>query len=288
MKRKQGFTLIELLVVIAIIALLVSILLPSLNRARELAKRAVCGANLNSLGKAIVLYQGDDQQAGGKFPSMQDTTAWTIASSNDDAAVSGGAAMTDQEALEDFWNDWGPNAIAGGCNLQAYWLLVHKGYLAEDAFLCPSGGAEPTTRVTGELGFSSWQNVSFGYQVTDQGYHSWPKGIGQDGTMVIAGDRPGADPATGQLEPTQPNNNHTWEYCNLLQLGGSVTSDRWVDDTDNAGDYNDFGVSGDQIYEFLTTGAGGAAADTTFAGGTVTGLDNTKAPNDTFLLWVDQ
>ena len=53
MRRTKGFTLIELLVVIAIIALLVSILLPSLNRARELAKRAICGANLNSIGKGI-------------------------------------------------------------------------------------------------------------------------------------------------------------------------------------------------------------------------------------------
>ncbi len=65
MRRKKGFTLIELLVVIAIIALLVSILLPSLQRARELARRAMCAVNLNSFGKALVLYQGESDD---RFP----------------------------------------------------------------------------------------------------------------------------------------------------------------------------------------------------------------------------
>ena len=60
MRKRKGFTLIELLVVIAIIALLVSILLPSLNRARELAKRAICASNLHSIGQAFALYQGEN------------------------------------------------------------------------------------------------------------------------------------------------------------------------------------------------------------------------------------
>ena len=55
-RSTYGFTLIELLVVVSIIALLVSILLPSLARARELAKRAVCSANLRSLGTASHIY----------------------------------------------------------------------------------------------------------------------------------------------------------------------------------------------------------------------------------------
>jgi len=46
-------------------ALLVSITLPPLNRARELAKRAICGSNLHSIGQAVVLYQGENND---EFP----------------------------------------------------------------------------------------------------------------------------------------------------------------------------------------------------------------------------
>jgi prepilin-type N-terminal cleavage/methylation domain-containing protein len=61
-RRRSGFTLLELLIVLAIIALLVSILIPSLGMARDRARQVACAANLRGIGLALSLYIDNNEQ----------------------------------------------------------------------------------------------------------------------------------------------------------------------------------------------------------------------------------
>jgi len=78
--NRKGFTLIELLVVIAIIALLMGMLMPALNEARQLALRLVCSSNLSGIGKSMAIYSHENEdtwpRAGG--PGSLWSTTGTI------------------------------------------------------------------------------------------------------------------------------------------------------------------------------------------------------------------
>ncbi|HEX8915676.1 MAG TPA: type II secretion system protein, partial [Humisphaera sp.] len=88
---RRAFTLVELLVVIGIIALLMSILLPTLGRVREQANRVKCGSNLRQIGMAVVQYV---QNENGYYPLPatsgargDDIVAWQSGRSLDESAI---------------------------------------------------------------------------------------------------------------------------------------------------------------------------------------------------------
>jgi prepilin-type N-terminal cleavage/methylation domain-containing protein len=78
MKPRSGFTLIELLVVIAIIGLLISILLPSLGKAREAARQIKDAANMRSMIQGMVIWAGTHDEEY-PLPSREDRGDMTIA-----------------------------------------------------------------------------------------------------------------------------------------------------------------------------------------------------------------
>lgn len=77
--RDRGFTLIELLVVISIIALLISILIPALGRARAMSKRTLCSTRLRTLGQGLVIYgnENGDVLVPGRLPRV-DNYHWSV------------------------------------------------------------------------------------------------------------------------------------------------------------------------------------------------------------------
>jgi len=95
MCKRKAFTLIELLVVIAVIAVLMSILMPALHRAREQGKRIACQSNLKQMSLAWIMYaQENDGKIMKGTPGTALDNCWGDTGSN-----TGGTEQTRQAAL---------------------------------------------------------------------------------------------------------------------------------------------------------------------------------------------
>ncbi len=152
MKRNSAFTLIELLVVIAIIALLVSILMPSLQKAKEMAKDIVCRSNQKTIGYAIFLYA---EEHNAMLPYTSEPPG--------SAAALTWACKVGKISEDHFWGDFNPDpdALPGDPRYDWYRIATEVGYVdyehdnvSEGPFKCPSfvGQVEPKAKWNGAVG----------------------------------------------------------------------------------------------------------------------------------------
>jgi len=145
-RRTMGFTLVELLVVIGIIALLISILLPALNAARERANRVKCSSNLRQIGVGMMLYANDNK---GQYPRVRYTPGTAI------------KAFTKPAAIDPF--------LAAGPDINdctaAMFLLIRQADLNPEVFVCPSSNQEKDTlnnlQANSRSNFSTPENLSY-------------------------------------------------------------------------------------------------------------------------------
>lgn len=174
--RQRGFTLVELLVVIAIIGILIALLLPAVQAAREAARRSQCTNNLKQLGIAIQNYNDAFQ----RFPicaeTNPDTMRWTR---NPTQGPTGGAhtrllPYIEQTALynqfnlaytteEQGWNP--PTTVNGAYSATQQGISQPAGFLGEysvPGFLCPSvAWAKAYQRLASTDYLVCWGNPTF-------------------------------------------------------------------------------------------------------------------------------
>ncbi len=241
MKRSRGFTLIELLVVIAIIALLISILLPSLSRARELSKRTVCASNLRGIGQAMYIYAQDDPQvfpAHGQIRTQNDGQMRIFGETSMNAALQNcnGPSSGNVDRFPE------PSTTGVPSPTVDMWMVVRANNTTPKQFICPSTTdvPDPAQDTTAYYDFLCPANLSYAYQYQHDpdrrlvGTSSEPNfPFMADANPYLKGGLSGtlANPLTDRIQAGRGNSlNHTnREGENVLYQDGHVSFEKAPD-----------------------------------------------------------